>query len=114
MTEGIVRCGLLERDLRIIMQAASTLPEVNQLVLFGSRAKGTHKIGSDVDLAVKGEAVTYETAVRLAVLLNEERPLPYFFDVVNYNTINEPALKDHIDRVGVVVFDRSSAALPSS
>lgn len=112
MVGELERSGLLERDLRILRQAASAFPEVRQLILFGSRAKGTHKVGSDVDLAIKGGAVTYDTAVRLAGRLNEEEPLPYFFDVVNYNTINEPALKDHIDRVGVVVFDRSSAAPP--
>ena len=103
--------GLLESDLRLIREAASSLPEIRQLILFGSRAKGTHKPGSDVDLAIRGEAVTYETAIRLADLLNEEKPLPYFFDVVNYHSIREPRLIAHIDQVGVVLFDRESKPL---
>lgn len=74
MAGELERSGLLERDLRIMRQAASTFPEVRQLILFGSRAKGAHKVGSDVDLAIKGEAVTYDTAVRLAGRLNEEEP----------------------------------------
>ena len=78
------------------------------MVLFGSRAKGTQKIASDVDLSIKGESVTYATAVRLADMLNEEKPLPYFFDVLHYESINEPRLVEHIDRVGVVIFAREA------
>src|SRR4051794_2089169 len=102
--------GLLERDIRYILEAIESFPEIAEAILFGSRAKGTHKAGSDVDLAIKGEAVTYDTAVKLAVVLNEEKPLPYFFDVVHYEAIREPRLVEHIDRVGVKLFDRSAAA----
>jgi predicted nucleotidyltransferase len=98
--------GLRESDIRSIREAAAMLPEVRQLILFGSRAKGTHKPGSDVDLAVKGENVAYETVLRLANLLNEERPLPYFFDLVNYQDIDEPALIAHIDRVGLLIYEQ--------
>lgn len=98
--------GLLASDVHLIVSAAEALPEICQLILFGSRAKGTHKPGSDVDLAIKGEAVTYETAVTLADRLNEEIPLPYFFDVVDYASISEPQLIGHIGRVGKLLFDR--------
>ena len=98
--------GLLERDMLHILAAAKSLPEISQLVLFGSRAKGNYKPASDVDLAIKGASVTYETALRLADILNEERPLPYFFDVVHYEGIKEPRLLEHIDRVGVVLYRR--------
>ena len=54
------RYGLLESDLREIIAAVETLPEVDQIILFGSRAKGTYKLGSDIDLAIKGQAVTYD------------------------------------------------------
>ncbi|UTF50827.1 nucleotidyltransferase domain-containing protein [Desulfomicrobium sp. ZS1] len=98
--------GLLESDLILIARAATQLPEIHQVILFGSRAKGTHKPGSDVDLAIKGKNLAYESAIRLASLLNEESPMPYFFDVVNYDAITEPQLLEHIDRVGVVIFER--------
>lgn len=100
--------GLLERDLLHILAAAKSLPEISQLVLFGSRAKGSYKPGSDVDLAIKGAAATYETALKLADILNEERPLPYFFDVVHYEGIKEPRLAEHIDRVGIVLYRRDT------
>jgi len=97
--------GLRESDLAHIRDAARAFPEIRQVILFGSRAKGTHKPGSDVDLALKGDALTYETVLGLTDMLNEEKPLPYFFDVVDYQRISEQALVEHINRVGVVIFE---------
>lgn len=100
--------GLIERDLFHIRASASELKEIDQVVLFGSRAKGTHDKGSDVDLALKGKEITYATVLRLLDELNEKRPLPYFFDVVDYGSlqVDEP-LRSHIDRVGIVLFTAS-------
>ncbi|PZN77541.1 MAG: DNA polymerase III subunit beta [Candidatus Methylumidiphilus alinenensis] len=100
--------GLQDRDLKHIIDSVRAFPEIDSVVLFGSRAKGTQKIASDVDLSIKGASVTYATAVRLADMLNEEKPLPYFFDVLHYESINEPRLVEHIDRAGVVIFAREA------
>ena len=102
--------GLLDRDIFHILEAVKAMPEITEVVLFGSRAKGCHKTGSDVDLAIKGASVSYDTAVRLADVLNEEKPLPYFFDVIHYETIREPRLLEHIDRVGVVLYCKEETA----
>ncbi len=98
--------GLSSSDLELITQAAARQPEIEQLVLFGSRAKGTYRKGSDVDLAVQGTQVTYTSITTLAEQLNEHLPLPYMFDVLDYNTLAEPALKEHIDRVGITLYQR--------
>ena len=63
-------------------------------ILFGSRAKESHKRGSDVDLAVIGDEK------RANYLLNEETNMPYFFDVVNIEKIKNKNLLEHIQRVG--------------
>jgi len=96
--------GLLPRDLEYITRALRRFPEIEVALIFGSRAKGDHKPGSDVDLAIKGEAITRTTVSRLASLLNEDYPLPYFFDVVHYETLCNPELTAHIDHVGEVIF----------
>jgi hypothetical protein len=36
--------------------------------------------------------------------LNEHSNLPYKFDIVHYEKIQTPELKDHIDRVGKRLF----------
>jgi len=92
--------GLTEADINCIRTAIEQFPEIEEAVIFGSRAKGTHKKASDVDLAIKGRVVTSETINRLNFLLNEELPLPYFFDVVHYESLENQLLVEHIDRVG--------------
>jgi len=100
--------GLQDIDIKLILESAKSFPEISQLILFGSRAKGTYKKGSDVDLVIKGASVTYDTAVKLADVLNEEKPLPYYFDVIHYESITEPRLIEHIDRVGVVLYSKDA------
>ncbi|MCY7332671.1 MAG: nucleotidyltransferase domain-containing protein [Pseudanabaena sp. CAN_BIN31] len=96
-----MKYGLIDRDFIHINAAIQEFPEIEKVILFGSRAKGNYKKGSDVDLAIKGDRLTYEITARFADCLNEEKPLPYFFDVVHYEAIAEPMLKVHIDRVGI-------------
>lgn len=92
--------GLTQADIKFITAAIKQFPEIEEVIIFGSRAKGTYKKASDVDLAIKGKAVTGETVNRLNFLLNEELPLPYFFDVVHYETLENRSLIEHIDRAG--------------
>jgi uncharacterized protein len=104
--------GLTESDRAQIVEAFRQFEEIAMVVLFGSRAKGNYKPGSDVDLAVKGDRITQRTIAQLADMLNEELPLPYYFDVVHYNSLESQPLADHIDRVGVVIYNRASELTP--
>lgn len=61
--------------------------------------------GSDVDIALKGE-IDLNVVVRVSQILNEETRLPYHFDILDYQTIQNIELKEHIDRVGVVLYCR--------
>ncbi len=98
--------GLLERDLNYITEAVKKYPEVEETILFGSRAIGNYKKGSDIDLALIGEKVDRKIVRRLSDDLNEEYPLPYFFDIVNYNEITNEELKKHINSVGKSIYKR--------
>ncbi len=102
--------GLTQADIRHITTAVKQFPEIENVVIFGSRVKETHKKASDVDLAIKGRAVTNETISRLNALLNEELPLPYFFDVAHYEALENQLLVEHIDRAGksITLFDSPS------
>lgn len=98
--------GLLERDLQWIEKAIAKYPEIEEAVIFGSRAMGNYKRGSDVDLAVKGARIDRRIINRISDDLNEEYPLPYFFDVVHYESISNEELKRHIDTVGKIIKSR--------
>ena len=98
--------GLLDRDMRYIMEAVKKYSEIDEVVLFGSRAMGNYKTGSDVDIALLGEKVDRKIVRRLSDSLNEEYPLPYFFDVVCYKDIENEELKKHIDNIGKSIYRR--------
>ena len=98
--------GLKQRDIDSMLTAFGQFSEVRQVVIFGSRAKGCHKNGSDVDLAIKGENVTDRTINSLKAILEEELPIPFFFDIIHYEKIKSKDLTDHIDRVGKVLYDK--------
>ncbi len=96
--------GFLERDWCYMQQAISCFEEIEKVVLFGSRALGNYKTGSDVDLAIYGADVDRKTVRRLSEQLNENYPLPYFFDVVDYNALENENLIKHIDAYGKFIF----------
>ncbi|MCB9480532.1 MAG: nucleotidyltransferase domain-containing protein [Desulfobacteraceae bacterium] len=89
-------CGLKNSELEIIIKILKD-NNVSECILFGSRAKGTHKNGSDVDLAVSS------SENKISYILNEETKLPYFFDVINLNSIKNKDLINHIKRVGKII-----------
>lgn len=97
--------GLAEKELSLIRGVFERCGTHGKVVLFGSRAKGTARPNSDVDLAILGDVADLECGRIEAAL--DELPLPYKFDVVCYDTIGNPALSEHIDRVGVTLFDAS-------
>ena len=102
--------GLSQRDLEEINNILRLFPEVETAVLFGSRAKGNFKPGSDVDIAVTGQAIEHSCLSRLSYVLNEESLLPYFFDVLHFEQIADPDLLQHIQRVGVKLYHRAIPA----
>ncbi|NEP18322.1 MAG: nucleotidyltransferase domain-containing protein [Leptolyngbya sp. SIO4C1] len=102
--------GLRDDDLAQIIEILKGFSDIESAVLFGSRAKGNYKPGSDVDLAIMGSKATLATASEVAYRLDEETLMPYFFDVVLYSALDEPNLKAHIDRVGIKIFVADAAS----
>lgn len=97
--------GLTSREMDMIGEVFRRHPEVANAVLYGSRAKGTHRPESDVDLAVQGDV----SALRAESIATEldELPLPYRFDVLVYGDVLSAALRDSIRRNGVRVYEKT-------
>ena len=108
MTAGpdINACGLASSELALLRQTLAATPGLTRARLFGSRAKGTFRPSSDIDLAVEGLANELEVEA-LRDRLNE-LPLPYAVDAQDLETIKNPDLRAHIAGVGAVVFDRAA------
>ena len=96
--------GLKESDLLEICKFIKVFPEIEKVYIFGSRAKGNYKNGSDIDLVLLGAKINTETPLKLSYLLNEETNMPYQFDILNFHSISEPALIQHINRVGIKIY----------
>lgn len=62
-----------------IITTMQQFPEIEKAAIFGSRAKGTYKPGSDLDIAIWGDDISFSTLSRLHAILEEESPMPYFF-----------------------------------
>jgi uncharacterized protein len=97
--------GLDEEIFDALAGIFSVTPEVEEVVVFGSRAKGNFSEGSDIDLAVKGQGITLTTVLDLMGRI-EMLGLLYKIDIQNYNRIANKELTDHINRVGKTVWKR--------
>ncbi|MDR1167751.1 MAG: nucleotidyltransferase domain-containing protein [Heliobacteriaceae bacterium] len=94
--------GLTDEQLNLITKVFSQEPRIQKAVVFGSRAKGNFKKYSDVDIALFGDLTSSDTE---HIKLNlDELPMIYEFDVISYNELKNPQLKDHIDRVGQNIY----------
>lgn len=96
--------GLKKSDLKNIVKVLEKFDTIREAVLFGSRAKGNYHHGSDVDIALKGD-IDFRTLTRVSYLLNQESLMPYKFDIINYSRTQHKDLKEHIDRVGISIYN---------
>lgn len=99
-----VNTGLSDAELKEITAVLKRFHSVESAVIFGSRAKGNFRKGSDVDIAIKGKNITFRNVSDINYELNDESSLIYFFDIIDYNSIENVDLREHIDRVGVEFF----------
>ena len=97
--------GLSEHTLTLVADCIRQFPEINWVKIYGSRAKGDYQRGSDIDLAYSSP-VDYSAELHEAL---DELPTPYLFDVTHYETLRHKELKAHIERVGVVFYQRDNA-----
>jgi len=99
--------GLRDTDLAYMAELFGQYPDVEQVWIYGSRAKGTNRPGSDVDLALIGPAVKKDTAAAIHFTLEEDGPMPFFFDVLHWNTLTNRQLKAEIEQTAQPLYQRT-------
>ncbi len=97
--------GIPTEDLAALLKIFESNESIQEVILFGSRAKGNFNVGSDIDLAIKGPHLTVNNLLKLSAEL-DELFLPYQFDLVIFERIQETKLTEHIERVGVLLYKR--------
>ena len=102
--------GLPQTTTRIIREILANVPAVEKALIYGSRAKGNHRPGSDIDLTLIGHGLDLDTLGRIAAQLDES-PIPYQVDLSIFDQIDHPGLKAHIERTGKIFYQRHQTTL---
>lgn len=95
-----MKFGLKERELDEIKALYYLFPEIDEIVIFGSRARGDYNKVSDIDIAIKGDVDKIMYKIRDYF---EESSIIYTVDVVNYISISNQNFKENIDSEGIIV-----------
>jgi len=107
MTKEKSKYGLSERNIGELFTIFSKYPDIKEVNLFGSRAKGNYNEGSDIDLAVMNAGLQPKTISRVLADCSESR-LPVAVDLVDFNALTNPQFIEHIQRVGVLFYSLKS------
>jgi predicted nucleotidyltransferase len=100
-----VNHGLTDETVLRIRSVLAGHPRVEKALLYGSRAKGTHRPGSDIDLTLQGGALEHRDLVEIDAEL-DDLMMPYRIDLSLFADLSHPDLLDHIRRVGIVLYAR--------
>jgi len=102
-----MKFGLKEETIAKICSVFEKNPDVLKVTIYGSRAKGNYRIGSDIDLTLFGTNLDYNLLKTIEDEI-DELDTPYLFDISIYNNLGSESLKEHIDRVGKTFYTRKN------
>lgn len=94
-------------EFQALRDTLASFPEIEEAIIYGSRARGTNRMASDIDLTLKGDGLTY---MQLALLDEkiDDLYLPYFVDLSLFSMLNSPELLESIRREGKVFYNREA------
>lgn len=100
-----MKYGLSNRTLQKIQSVLSHYPQVERAILYGSRATGTYRNGSDIDLTLYSDALTHSILSRIDTEL-DDLLLPYTIDLSIFDQIDNPVMVEQIQRIGVNFYEK--------
>jgi len=106
MDSEALRYGLKPKVIERMNAVFAAFPQVAQVILYGSRAKGDFKRGSDIDLCLVGDGLSMPTLLKIDTEL-DDLLLPYKIDLSIRGHIDNAALLSHIERVGTCFYRRT-------
>lgn len=104
-----MKFGLKNEIIDRVNRIFKKYPEVEKAIIYGSRAKGNYKTGSDIDLSLKGAELKMSAIFAIETEI-DDLFLPYTFDISIYDQISNPDLIDHIDRIGLVFYNKAKSS----
>lgn len=105
-----MRFGLEDSVIEKMNSIFGQYKNIGQVILYGSRAKGNYKQGSDIDLTIVSEPgqLSFSDLAKAETKL-DDLMLPYKIDLSLMKQISDPELIDHINRVGIILYQRPVA-----
>jgi uncharacterized protein len=104
MGETLNEFGFRQKDMDFMIHLFREHPEIEKVLIYGSRGRGDFEHGSDVDIALEGKEITYETVSYIHTKLEEESPTYLWFDVLHFDTLKNQKLKEQIKKNGKLLF----------
>ena len=98
--------GLKQNQINAINSIFKEYNAIERVIIYGSRAKGTYKPGSDIDLVVEGNDLTFSELMSVENKL-DDLLLPYKIDLSKKTDISSEELLKHIQRVGKVFYEKN-------
>ena len=108
-----MKYGLPGSTIQKICAVLKAYPQVDQAILYGSRAIGNYKNGSDIDLTLRGEGLTLKMLYKILEDI-DDLYLPYTVDLSIFHDIGNPDVTEHIERVGVTFYEKAEAVSESA
>jgi predicted nucleotidyltransferase len=100
-----VNFGLADEVIKSIQNIFAKFPQIDTVMIYGSRAMGNFREGSDIDLTIKGNDLDFQRLNQIELAI-DDLMLPYKIDLSIYSRLNNSSLIEHIDRVGLVFYKK--------
>ncbi|MDT0677667.1 nucleotidyltransferase domain-containing protein [Autumnicola musiva] len=101
-----MKFGLKDHVLLQLKKVFNSFPGIEEVVIYGSRALGTYREGSDIDITLKAD-LKFDELIELERKL-DDLMLPYTIDLSIYQKLSNPELVEHIDRMGKQFYVRKT------
>lgn len=101
-----MKFGLSQTTIEKIHSVFENHSEIAEVLIYGSRAKGNYREGSDIDISLKGKNLSQAVLSKLHWEIDDLNT-PYFYDISIYHQLTSKDLKVHIDNYGQVFYKRA-------
>ncbi len=98
--------GLYSKSYNEIIAIIDKYSSIDEVIIYGSRAKGNYREGSDIDITLKGSVIKSDLSKLWQDL--DDSYIPYKFDISIYDDLKSESLKEHNERVGKIFYKRKN------
>lgn len=100
-----IKIGIPEKWIESLRQIFQVQPNIEKVVVYGSRAKGNYRPGSDIDLAIYSSSMSYVEQMNIENSI-DDLLMPYSVDITHFEKLTNQELIEHINRVGILLYAR--------